>query len=99
MTSNNVAVKPHSDSQEDSKPKLNTALVRRLSTQWNLPSGWENYFSVRGNGQVIQCPTCDWRPEPEVPHHRRWKVMSNHIAVYHGPKAKAKLPPRLQRVK
>src|SRR4051812_16515754 len=87
-------------STDASEPRLSSTLIRKLSTQWNLPPGWEHYFSVRGNGQEITCPYCPnrWRPGKDVAPHRRWKVLANHMAVAH-PVVATKEPARMQRAK
>jgi hypothetical protein len=95
----------HSSSAVGSDQKLSTSVIRRLSTQWHLPTGWENYgFSIRGNGMIIECPFCrdegiTWRPEKEVEPWQKRKVVMVHMRMEHGPGRRPKAPASLRRVK
>lgn len=94
-----------SSSGDGSAQNLSTSVIRRLSTQWHLPPGWENCgFTIRGNGMIIECPFCraegiTWRPEKAVEPWQKRKVVMAHMAIAHGPARKPQAPASLRRVK
>lgn len=102
-----------SSSSDGNRPSLSTTQVRKLSTLWDLPHGWENCgFHIRGNGMLIECPICNlmglsWKPGIYVPPHRRRKVVMGHMMVDHpelvelikSGKISVREPARLRRIK
>lgn len=104
--SNESATTPSSSGVGNSQ-SLSTTLVRRLSTQWHLPPGWENYgFVIRGNGMLIECPFCraegiTWRPAKDVEPWQKRKVVIAHMAIEHGGggRRRPKPPAKLERIK
>lgn len=101
----NATEKKHSSSSDGSSQSLSISVIKRLSNQWHLPPGWENYgFQIRGNGMIIECPFCraegiTWRPEKEVEPWQKRKVVMVHMSMEHGPARRPRAPARLRRIK
>lgn len=100
---NNAQEKSQPTSTDALNAKLKASRIAFLSKQWNLPSGWQAYFSVSGNGMRVACPLCPWKPGKDVWPWQRWKVLANHMAVAHsgtnGALREGVPPAKLQRVK
>lgn len=86
---------------------LSFSVIKKLSTRYHLPPGWENFgFRIRGNGIARECPVCrmqgmEWRCGEDVPQHQLRTVIMAHMMTDHfGPATrKPHAPAKLRRIK